>query len=119
MGWCRCSWLTLCLCSFFLNRLLNFMGVGVSLYGLAALYQYVSRDPIIKHMVKCRYCRKRINEKVSDECPSRWWRQSVLEGAWLTRLRPCGAPTARAGRMAGRTGLSPTRLNRASWVVRL
>lgn len=41
------------------------MGVGCSLYGLAALYQYFSQDPIIKHTVKCRYCRKRINEKVS------------------------------------------------------
>jgi hypothetical protein len=50
-------------CSFFLNRLLNFMGVGFSLYGLAAVYQYFSQDPIIKHTVKCRYCRKRINEK--------------------------------------------------------
>ncbi|KAK4034579.1 large-conductance mechanosensitive channel [Parachaetomium inaequale] len=48
---------------FFLNRLLNFMGVGFSLYGLAAVYQYFSQDPIIKHTVKCRYCRKRINEK--------------------------------------------------------
>ncbi|KAH6632647.1 large-conductance mechanosensitive channel [Chaetomium tenue] len=48
---------------FFLNRLLNFMGVGCSLYGLAALYQYFSQDPIIKHTVKCKYCRKRINEK--------------------------------------------------------
>ncbi|KAK4235283.1 large-conductance mechanosensitive channel [Achaetomium macrosporum] len=48
---------------FFLNRLLNFMGVGFSLYGLAAVYQCFSQDPIIKHTVKCRYCRKRINEK--------------------------------------------------------
>ncbi|KAK4157342.1 large-conductance mechanosensitive channel [Chaetomidium leptoderma] len=48
---------------FFLNRMLNFMGVGFSLYGLAAVYQYLSQDPIIKHTVKCRYCRKRINEK--------------------------------------------------------
>jgi large conductance mechanosensitive channel len=40
------------------------MGVGISLYGLAALYQCLSQDPIIKHTVKCRYCRKRINEKV-------------------------------------------------------
>ncbi len=45
------------------------MGVGLSLYGLAALYQYISRDPIIKHMIKCRYCRKRINEKVRDHSP--------------------------------------------------
>lgn len=57
--------LTGCGRSFFLNRLLNFMGVGFSLYGLAAVYQYFSQDPIIKHTVKCRYCRKRINEKVS------------------------------------------------------
>jgi large conductance mechanosensitive channel len=42
------------------------MGVGFSLYGLAALYQYLSKDPIIKHTVKCRYCRKRINEKVGE-----------------------------------------------------
>ncbi|KAL2129514.1 hypothetical protein VTI74DRAFT_7664 [Chaetomium olivicolor] len=48
---------------FFLNRLINFMGVGFSLYGLAAVYQYFSQDPIIKHTVKCRYCRKSINEK--------------------------------------------------------
>jgi large conductance mechanosensitive channel len=41
------------------------MGVGCSLYGLAAVYQYFSQDPIIKHTVKCKYCRKRINEKVS------------------------------------------------------
>ncbi|KAL2024512.1 hypothetical protein VTK56DRAFT_7555 [Thermocarpiscus australiensis] len=50
---------------FFLNRLVNFMGVGFSLYGLAAVYQYFSQDPIIKHTVKCRYCRKRINEKAA------------------------------------------------------
>jgi large conductance mechanosensitive channel len=50
----------------FLNRLINFMGVGFSLYGLASLYQFFSKDPIIKHQVKCRYCRKWINEKVCD-----------------------------------------------------
>lgn len=59
--------------SFFLNRLINFMGVGFSLYGLAALYQYFSEDPIIKHTIKCRYCRKRINEKVSGcACHGEW-----------------------------------------------
>jgi len=48
----------------FLNRLINFMGVGFSLYGLASLYQCFSKDPIIKHQVKCKYCRKWISEKV-------------------------------------------------------
>lgn len=49
----------------FLNKTLNFLGLGTALYGLAGLYQYLSHDPIIKHMVKCQYCRKRVNEKVS------------------------------------------------------
>lgn len=49
-----------------MNRLINFAGVGFSLYGLASLYQCFSKDPIIKHTVKCRYCRKYINEKVRN-----------------------------------------------------
>jgi large conductance mechanosensitive channel len=48
----------------FINKLLNFLGVGIALYGLANVYQLVSRDPIIKHTVKCKYCRKSISEKV-------------------------------------------------------
>ncbi|KAK0701817.1 large-conductance mechanosensitive channel [Lasiosphaeria miniovina] len=52
---------------YFLNRLVNFVGVGFSLYGLASIYQCFSKDPIIKHTVKCKYCRKRINEK-STRC---------------------------------------------------
>ncbi|KAK2613684.1 hypothetical protein N8I77_000577 [Diaporthe amygdali] len=52
----------------FLNKTLNFIGLGTALYALAGLYQYLSKDPIIKHMVKCRYCRKRVNEKVSGLC---------------------------------------------------
>lgn len=48
----------------FINKTMNFFGLGLALYALAGLYQYLSRDPIIKHMVKCRYCRKQINEKV-------------------------------------------------------
>ncbi|CAK7244283.1 MAG: hypothetical protein STHCBS139747_005820 [Sporothrix thermara] len=47
----------------FLNRVINFLGLGISLYALASAYQYFSHDPIIKHTVKCKYCRKRISEK--------------------------------------------------------
>jgi len=49
----------------FLNKLVNFLGICVALYGLAGLYQWLSHDPIIKHTVKCKYCRKSIGEKVS------------------------------------------------------
>lgn len=51
-------------CSTFLNKLLNFAGVGFALYSIASLYEWMSKDSIIKHTVKCRYCRKRISEKV-------------------------------------------------------
>ncbi|KAB5572551.1 large-conductance mechanosensitive channel [Coniochaeta sp. 2T2.1] len=47
----------------FLNKLVNFMGVGLALYGLAGMYQWLSNDPIIKHTTRCRYCRKSISEK--------------------------------------------------------
>ena len=93
-----CSRVLCTACSFFLNRLVNFMGVGFSLYGLAALYQYFSQDPIIKHTIKCRYCRKRINEKVSGLLIV------VERGRELTdSLRDVS--TARAGRTAGRSGI--------------
>ncbi len=51
-------------CSIFVNKLVNFFGMGLSLYALACLYQFFSHDPIIKHTVKCKYCRKHISEKV-------------------------------------------------------
>lgn len=52
--------------STFLNKIINFLGVGFALYGVASVYEMVSTgDPIIKHMVKCKYCRKRISVKVS------------------------------------------------------
>ncbi|KAF7880398.1 uncharacterized protein EAF02_007244 [Botrytis sinoallii] len=38
--------------------------VGLALYGIAGLYQYFSQDnAIIKHTVRCKYCRKKIFEK--------------------------------------------------------
>lgn len=49
----------------------------MALYGLAGLYQYLSRDPIIKHMVKCQYCRKRVNEKVGCAAAVRHLRNFV------------------------------------------
>jgi len=45
----------------FLNKLLNFAGVGLALYLIANIYGWVSRDSILKDTVKCKYCRKRIS----------------------------------------------------------
>ena len=33
----------------FINRCINFLAVGLSLYALAGTYQYFSHDPIIKY----------------------------------------------------------------------
>ncbi|KUJ17449.1 ion channel [Mollisia scopiformis] len=47
----------------FLNKMFNFVGVGLSLYLLASLYEFFSKDTVIKYQVKCPYCRKRISQK--------------------------------------------------------
>ncbi|KAI9047129.1 hypothetical protein LZ554_008583 [Drepanopeziza brunnea f. sp. 'monogermtubi'] len=47
----------------FFNKIINFIGVGLALYFIASGYERFSSEPIIKHTVKCRYCRKRISDK--------------------------------------------------------
>jgi large conductance mechanosensitive channel len=60
----------------FLDHVVSFIGIGVTLYFLANLYGYVSHESIIRHTVKCTYCRKEISAKVryrltTDDCQSR------------------------------------------------
>lgn len=55
------------LSSTFIYQLVSFVMVGFSLYGIAHIYTLVSHDPIIKFTKKCKYCRKRINEKVRSK----------------------------------------------------
>ncbi|KAL4804159.1 large-conductance mechanosensitive channel [Aspergillus unguis] len=47
----------------FLEKVVNFLGISLTLYALAQVYMLVSHDRIIKRSVKCRYCRKWIAEK--------------------------------------------------------
>ncbi|KAH6895383.1 large-conductance mechanosensitive channel [Thelonectria olida] len=49
----------------FINQTIQFFMLGVCLYMLARFYTMVSHDPIIKHTIKCKYCRQRINEKAA------------------------------------------------------
>lgn len=46
--------------------MLNFIGLGIALYIVARVYGWAANDSVIKHTVKCKYCRKRISEKVSN-----------------------------------------------------
>ncbi|KAF9562996.1 ion channel [Agrocybe pediades] len=52
----------------FLDNLVNFLGVGLALYCIANVYGYFSHDSIIRHTVKCPYCRKEISVK-AKRCP--------------------------------------------------
>jgi len=50
-------------CSF-IDTVINFFGIGIALYTIAQVYTWTSNDAIVKHTVKCKFCRKRISEKV-------------------------------------------------------
>ncbi|KAI1434555.1 large-conductance mechanosensitive channel [Xylaria sp. CBS 124048] len=47
----------------FIRNVVSFLCLGLMLYALASFYQCFSKDNIIKHTVKCRYCKKRISDK--------------------------------------------------------
>ncbi|KAK3398730.1 gated mechanosensitive channel [Sordaria brevicollis] len=81
---------------FFMNRLLNFMGVGFSLYSIASIYQWMSKDPIIKKTVRCQYCCKfvNINSIRCINCTS-WLdgREDILLSHHLQHRQPIPNPT--------------------------
>ncbi|EKM61315.1 uncharacterized protein PHACADRAFT_247844 [Phanerochaete carnosa HHB-10118-sp] len=47
----------------FMDNTFTFLSLGFVLYGIAQLYAILSKDSIIKHTVRCPYCRKYISEK--------------------------------------------------------
>ncbi|KAJ5160169.1 Anditomin synthesis protein L [Penicillium canariense] len=48
----------------FVQNMLNFAGVSLTLFAVAHLYMLISQDKIIKPTVRCRYCRKFISVEV-------------------------------------------------------
>lgn len=47
----------------FFDKVLRFLLIAVSLWVIAMTYSRTSGDNIVKVQVKCKYCRKYINEK--------------------------------------------------------
>ncbi|MCJ1226998.1 hypothetical protein MMC12_003653 [Toensbergia leucococca] len=47
----------------FLSKVFNFIGIAIALFVIARVYGWASNDSVIKHTVKCKYCKKRISEK--------------------------------------------------------
>jgi len=64
----------------FFNKIVNFFGVGLALYTIANLYNWISHDSIIKHTVKCKYCRKRISEKAKRCVNCTSWQDGREDG---------------------------------------
>jgi len=46
----------------FVDNLVTFFALGGVLYGVAQVYSALTKESIIKHIVKCKYCRKDIGE---------------------------------------------------------
>jgi len=47
----------------FLDKVFRFLVIAVSLYLIARIYSWITRDNIVKKQVRCRFCRKYISEK--------------------------------------------------------
>ena len=61
----------------FINNVISFFLLTVSLYIIALIYGRVSKDSIVKEQVKCKYCRKSISPKVRVSRLN-----SGLDGSW-------------------------------------
>lgn len=56
----------------FLSKIIRFIVVAITLFVIARVYGWAANDSVIKKQVKCKYCRKRISEKVRI-APSPWY----------------------------------------------
>jgi hypothetical protein len=54
----------------FLDELMSFMGIGFALYIIANVYGMMSKESIIKNVVKCPYCKKAVSGEVRAQGPT-------------------------------------------------
>jgi large conductance mechanosensitive channel len=47
----------------FFDKVLRFLLIAVSLWGIAMVYSRTTDDNIVKKQVKCKYCKKYVSEK--------------------------------------------------------
>lgn len=47
----------------FLDKVVRFLIIAISLWAIATTYSRVTKDNIVKKQVKCKFCRKYISEK--------------------------------------------------------
>lgn len=82
----------------FVENILNFAGVSLTLFAVAHLYMFVSHDKIIKPTTRCRYCRKFISIEVRlllvmnathrsiNQIPGKTLRKLLQLARWKGRL---------------------------------
>ena len=49
----------------FIETLLNFLGVSLTLYAVGHVYMFIFHNKIIKRTVRCPYCKQYISDAVS------------------------------------------------------
>lgn len=47
----------------FIDKVVRFLLIAVSLFLIAKFYSWITSDNIVKRQVRCKYCRKYISEK--------------------------------------------------------
>ncbi|KAJ5677720.1 uncharacterized protein N7477_003353 [Penicillium maclennaniae] len=57
----------------FIENILNFLGVSLTLFAVAHAYMFVSHNKIIKPTVRCRYCKKFISAQARRCCNCSSW----------------------------------------------
>jgi hypothetical protein len=85
--------------SAFLETVVGFVGVSLTLYAIGHLYTWMTHDQVIKQTVRCKYCRKYISEKVFTSV-------SIWDIRILMCFRHCAASTVPAGRTVARNRLN-------------
>lgn len=66
----------------FIDKVLRFFLVALSLFLIARLYGWLASDNIVKKQVKCKYCRKYISEKARRCVNCTSWQDGRDERGW-------------------------------------
>lgn len=64
----------------FLDKIVRFFLIAISLFLIANFYGWVSHDNIVKQQVKCKYCRKYISQKAKRCVNCTSWQDGREDG---------------------------------------
>lgn len=94
----------------FIETVMNFMGVSLTLYAAGHLYMFVFHNKIIKPTIRCPYCKQYISEAVSDA-------RFLGVGLANELTRPFVAAIVQRGKMEGRMSRRAMQVYARSWLM--